>query len=156
MLGSGCYAQAAVPSRVTNNVCCGFKNGWTLVRFAKRKCNTADNGTKVVSAEVLRKHLKVLKRGDAKDVISWCYAQWCDGLAMLEIVDVCGELLRGSREKYSISRELEQQCSRVSESAKRDGRVRRMGKQGLCICRPIRQDNTTSIRRLSISYWIGQ
>ena len=45
----------------------------------KRKCNTADHGTKVVSAEVLRKHLKVLKRGDVKDVISWCYAQWCDG-----------------------------------------------------------------------------
>ena len=37
---------------------------------------------------VLRKHLKVLKRGDVKDVIRWCYAQWCDGSAMLEIVDV--------------------------------------------------------------------
>ena len=56
-------------------------SGETRTEEWKGKCNTADNGTKVVSAEVLRKHLKVLKRGDAKDVVIWCYAQWCDGLS---------------------------------------------------------------------------
>ena len=72
----------------------------------KRKCDTADNGTKVVGAEVLREHLKVLKCGDAKDVVSWCYAQWCDGLSnAARSWDDCGELFRGSRETYSISLE---------------------------------------------------
>ena len=163
MLGSACYAQAAVSSRVTNNVCCDFKNGWILVRFAKRKCNTADNGAKVVSAEVLQKHLKVLKRGDVKDVIRWCFAQWRDGLSNARdrgcvwraLARFAGDVQRLSRAS-SWATNVNSRARRVSENAKRDGRVRTMEKQGLCISGPIRQDNTTSIRRLSISYGIGQ
>ena len=37
-------------------------------------------GTKVVNAEVLQRHVKTLRRDDAKVVISWRYAHWCNGL----------------------------------------------------------------------------
>ena len=117
----------------------------------------------MLSAEVFRKHLKVWKRGDVKDVVCWCYAQWCDGLSnaarsWMFVASSCE--VRGTHTAFLESEqrgyEREQQSLRVSENAKRDGRVRRMEKQGLCICVPIRQDKTTSIKRLSISYWVGR
>ena len=37
-------------------------------------------GTKVVNAEVIQRHLKTLRRDDAKVVISWRYAHCCNGL----------------------------------------------------------------------------
>ena len=55
-------------SRVTwNDTCCVFKNAWTPQRFARRsgECNTADSVIKAV-----KKWLKTLKWGGAKDVIS--------------------------------------------------------------------------------------
>ena len=46
-----------------------------------RKLHTADNETKVVSAEAFRTRLKMFKRGDTKNVISSCCAQKCDVLS---------------------------------------------------------------------------
>ena len=93
----------------------------------KRKCNTADNETKVVSAEVLRKHLKVLKRGDAKDVISWCYAQWCDGLSNARdrgclwraLASFAGHVQLLSRASSGAT-SMNSRAIRVSENAKRN------------------------------------
>ena len=79
-------------------------------------------GTIVVNAEVIQRHLKTLRRDDAKVVIRWRYAHWCNGLrrtrrrnratgmhsrtinervagkainARRSNVDVCDEFLRG-------------------------------------------------------------
>ena len=54
-----------------------------------------------------------------------------------------GDVQRHSRASSGAT-SVNSRAIRVSENAKRDGRVGRMEKQGLCICVPIRQDNTTS------------
>ena len=110
----------------------------------KRNFNTADNGARAVSPEVLREHLKMLKRSDAED-ISWCYAQWCDGLSRgarswMFVANSC-EVRR--RRAASLSKassratSVNSMAAKVSENARRDGKVRRMDKQGLRICVPL-------------------
>ena len=47
----------------------------------KREYSVADIGTKTVSVEELQRHVKMLKRHDAKDVMSKRYVQTCDGLS---------------------------------------------------------------------------
>ena len=43
--------------------------------------NIADSATKAASVEVLRTHLKTVNWSGAGDVITWRYAQCCDGFS---------------------------------------------------------------------------
>ena len=108
----------------------------------KRKYNTANNGTNVLNAEVFRKHLKVLKRGDAKDVVCWCYAQWCDGLSNAARSWMCVASsceVRGGRtaslESEQLGYEREQQSYKSELECKTRGKSTHNGEAGtVCLC----------------------
>ena len=88
-------------------------------RFARRdvkgECKVAVSETKVVSVEVLWRHVMMLKWSDAKD-IGWCHVQWCDGLS---------RAARASSRAARVRR-----AAGVSEVARRAVRLRRMEKRG--------------------------
>ena len=99
--------------------------------------NTTESEAKAVSAGW----------SDVMDVISWCYVQWCDGLARATSVSSRAARMRRA----------------VSEAARRIVRLRSHGEVGrvsVCLFRweTLHQDTKTisSARRVATSYWIGR